>query len=83
MESVGGRPDSLATAARRAGDIAAYVELHIEQGKVLESEGVDIGMGTAQSAESRQPLAGEVGFTSQNPRRRPLTSIILKSERAK
>jgi N-carbamoyl-L-amino-acid hydrolase len=46
MESVGGRPDSLATSARRAGDIAAYVELHIEQGRVLESEGADIGIVT-------------------------------------
>lgn len=46
LESVGGRPDALATVARRPGDIAAYVELHIEQGRVLESEGVDIGIVT-------------------------------------
>jgi N-carbamoyl-L-amino-acid hydrolase len=29
---------------RRPGDIAAYLELHIEQGAVLEREGIDIGV---------------------------------------
>ena len=43
---VGGRPDALAEAARPRGAIAAYLEVHIEQGRVLESEGRDIGIVT-------------------------------------
>jgi beta-ureidopropionase / N-carbamoyl-L-amino-acid hydrolase len=44
IRAVGGDPDRLAGAARRPGDIQAYLELHIEQGGVLESKSVDIGV---------------------------------------
>jgi N-carbamoyl-L-amino-acid hydrolase len=43
IEAVGGRPDATATAARRPGEIAAYLELHIEQGRVLEQAGAPLG----------------------------------------
>jgi hydantoinase/carbamoylase family amidase len=33
--------------AARVGDIGAYLELHIEQGPVLEAEGIDIGVVTS------------------------------------
>lgn len=42
----GGDPARRATAVRRPGDLAAYLELHIEQGRVLESEGKEIGIVT-------------------------------------
>ena len=41
---VGGDPNRLELAARKPGDIAAFVELHIEQGAVLDEEDVDIGI---------------------------------------
>lgn len=41
---LGGDPDRLAAAQRRPGDVAAYLELHIEQGGILEAEGSDIGV---------------------------------------
>jgi N-carbamoyl-L-amino-acid hydrolase len=41
---IGGDPDRLAEARRRPGDLAAFLELHIEQGGVLEAERVDIGV---------------------------------------
>lgn len=41
---LGGDPNKLAEARRKKGDIAAYVELHIEQGAILESEKIDIGV---------------------------------------
>ncbi len=44
IESIGGRPDRIEEAARRRGDILAYVELHVEQGGVLESLGAPIGV---------------------------------------
>ncbi|MBD9597368.1 Zn-dependent hydrolase [Ensifer sp. ENS05] len=41
---VGGKRDELANALRT--DIAAFLELHIEQGRVLESGGTDVGLVT-------------------------------------
>lgn len=41
---LGGDPDDLAAARRRRDEIAAYVELHIEQGGILEATDVDIGV---------------------------------------
>ncbi|RYE29859.1 MAG: Zn-dependent hydrolase [Hyphomicrobiales bacterium] len=43
---VGGRPAELASVKRPAGGIAAYVEVHIEQGRVLENERIPIGIVT-------------------------------------
>ena len=41
---IGGDPATLSTARRRRGDIAAYLELHIEQGGILDSEKLNIGI---------------------------------------
>ncbi|WP_306223416.1 Zn-dependent hydrolase [Bosea beijingensis] len=43
---VGGRPAELASVQRPADGIAAYVEVHIEQGRVLENERIPIGIVT-------------------------------------
>ena len=44
IRRLGGEPDRLAEAVRAPGSIAAYVELHIEQGRVLERAEADIGV---------------------------------------
>jgi len=44
IRAIGGDPDRLAEAVRRPGEIAAFLELHIEQGGVLEAEGAQIGV---------------------------------------
>jgi N-carbamoyl-L-amino-acid hydrolase len=44
IRSVGGRPDALADAAWPPGVLAGYLELHIEQGPVLWTEGKQIGV---------------------------------------
>jgi N-carbamoyl-L-amino-acid hydrolase len=41
---IGGDPDRLASVRRKRGDIAAYLELHIEQGAFLDAERIDIGI---------------------------------------
>jgi N-carbamoyl-L-amino-acid hydrolase len=46
IRAIGGDPERLAEARRQPGDLAAFVELHIEQGAVLYDEGVDIGVVT-------------------------------------
>ena len=44
LEMVGGNWDQLLTAKRSRADIAAFVELHVEQGAVLERTGKEIGV---------------------------------------
>ncbi len=41
---IGGRPDRLLEAERRPGSLAAFLELHVEQGGVLDRRGIDIGV---------------------------------------
>jgi len=41
---IGGRPEALAEARVAPGDYRAYIELHIEQGAILEGRGLDIGV---------------------------------------
>jgi beta-ureidopropionase / N-carbamoyl-L-amino-acid hydrolase len=44
LEKVGGNWDQIHTAKRDGRDIAAFIELHVEQGGVLESQGAPIGI---------------------------------------
>ncbi len=44
IAAVGGSPDKLTNAVRKKGDFKAFIELHIEQGKILESRNIDIGV---------------------------------------
>lgn len=46
LRLVGGDPDKLNSVRRPPDSIAAYVEVHIEQGRVLENEGIRIGIVT-------------------------------------
>jgi N-carbamoyl-L-amino-acid hydrolase len=72
---VGGEPGRLPMAPRR--DIGAAFELHIEQGPVLEREGIDIGVVTAIVGITRLEVefrgsAGHAGTTPMQGRRDPL-----------
>lgn len=72
---VGGDPGKLPMAPRN--DIGAAFELHIEQGPVLEREGIDIGVVTAIVGITRlevefQGRAGHAGTTPMQGRRDPL-----------
>ncbi|HEX6650957.1 MAG TPA: M20 family metallo-hydrolase [Pyrinomonadaceae bacterium] len=44
IKFIGGDPSKLADVRRTKGDIAAYLELHIEQGNVLDTEKIKIGI---------------------------------------
>jgi N-carbamoyl-L-amino-acid hydrolase len=44
IRHLGGHPDRLAENRRAPGDIAGYVELHVEQGAILDREGIAIGV---------------------------------------
>lgn len=57
IRNAGGDPARIAAEARR--DIAAFLELHIEQGPVLETERVDIGVVTAIAGITRIEIVVE------------------------
>jgi len=44
IKFIGGDPTKLSNVKREKGSIAAYLELHIEQGGILEKERIDIGV---------------------------------------
>jgi N-carbamoyl-L-amino-acid hydrolase len=44
LKRIGGDPDRLAAAARPAGSLHAYLELHIEQGGILDAAHIPIGV---------------------------------------
>jgi N-carbamoyl-L-amino-acid hydrolase len=44
IKFIGGDPSKLADVRRKKGDIAAYLELHIEQGAILHTEKINIGV---------------------------------------
>jgi N-carbamoyl-L-amino-acid hydrolase len=44
IRHLGGHPDRLGDNRRAPGDIAGYVELHVEQGAILDREGIAIGV---------------------------------------
>jgi N-carbamoyl-L-amino-acid hydrolase len=44
MRFLGGNPNAIAEVAREQGEAAAYLELHIEQGAILDQRGIEIGV---------------------------------------
>jgi len=44
LRYLGGNPERLSENIRQAGDISSYVELHIEQGAILDKENISIGV---------------------------------------
>jgi len=41
---IGGNPNELERAIRKKGDLTAFVEVHVEQGAILDSKGLNIGV---------------------------------------
>src|SRR5262249_37630330 len=62
-------PDHLSRVKRKKSDVLAYAELHIEQGPVLEAEGLPVGVVTAINGFSplRVTLGGEAGPAGSVP----------------
>ncbi len=78
MAAFGLKPDAVRSAARRRSDILAFVEVHIEQGPVLEAEDLPVGVVTAISGASRflvelEGMAGHAGTVPMRLRRDALT----------
>jgi len=76
---VGGDPERLADARRRTADIAAYLELHIEQGAILDTGGISIGVvegivGIKRWNVTVEGFANHAGTTPMDARRDALVS---------
>jgi allantoate deiminase len=76
LAAFGGDPDAIAAAARRPEDVLAFLEAHIEQGPVLEAEGLALGVVTAIAAQKRlmvriEGVAGHAGTTPMALRNDP------------
>lgn len=84
---LGGDPAALDTARRRPGDVAAYLELHIEQGGTLERAHVDIGVvegivGIWQWTVTVDGAANHAGTTPMDQRQDALLSAARFVEMA-
>ncbi|HIW35020.1 MAG TPA: Zn-dependent hydrolase [Candidatus Paenibacillus intestinavium] len=69
MRSAGYSPEHIDQAARASSDIKCYVELHIEQGKVLESLNQPVGIvtGIAGPLWQQFTLTGQAGHAGATP----------------
>ncbi|HEY7640570.1 MAG TPA: Zn-dependent hydrolase [Steroidobacteraceae bacterium] len=79
IRAVGGDPDRLAEAERKPGDLTAYIELHIEQGAILEESDIDIGVvegivGIRWWDVTIQGVANHAGTTPMNRRHDAMVS---------
>ena len=79
IRHVGGDPDRLELAVRRPGELAAFIELHIEQGAILHEAGIDIGVvegivGIRWWDVTIEGMANHAGTTPMNRRRDALVS---------
>jgi len=77
MTAAGYDVNKLASAARTPEQIKGYIELHIEQGKVLETQDAPVGIVTGIAGPlwmqfTLQGQAGHAGATPMNMRRDPL-----------
>jgi N-carbamoyl-L-amino-acid hydrolase len=69
LESLGGRPAGVTAEARQAGDIAAYLELHIEQGPVLDQRSIPLAAVTGIAGIRRLTVvvSGEANHAGTTP----------------
>jgi allantoate deiminase len=89
MRAFGLDPVQIGAAARRREDILAYAELHIEQGPVLEAEGLPVGVVTAINGATRfavevDGMAGHAGTVPMSLRQDALAAAaecVLAVER--
>ncbi|MDP9198940.1 MAG: Zn-dependent hydrolase [Pseudomonadota bacterium] len=79
IRAVGGDPDRLESSQRKAGDLKAFIELHIEQGAILDEEDLDIGVvegivGIRWWDITVAGVANHAGTTPMNKRRDAMVS---------
>ncbi len=89
LATIGGDPEGIECAAWRPDEVLAYVELHIEQGPVLEAAGIPVGVVTGIVGIERvrarfDGAAGHAGTTPMRARHDALCAaaeVVLAVER--
>ena len=89
IRRLGGDPDRVAEARHGPGSVAAYVELHIEQGGILDRSGIQIGIvegivGINQYDVTIRGFANHAGTTPMDQRRNALLAaaeLVLAVDR--
>ncbi|OKL37479.1 Zn-dependent hydrolase [Domibacillus mangrovi] len=78
MQEAGLHPNEINKAARQPETVKAYVELHIEQGKVLERAGQPAGIvtGIAGPLWTRWTIEGEAGHAGATPMNQRKDSLM-------
>jgi beta-ureidopropionase / N-carbamoyl-L-amino-acid hydrolase len=79
VKAIGGNPDSIKRIAIKKGELTAFVELHIEQGGILEKENIQIGVvkgiiGIVHWDVTVEGVANHAGTTPMNLRHDALLS---------
>lgn len=69
IKSVGGAPQRIAEVQRAEGSVAAYLEVHIEQARALESAGLPLGVvtGIAAIIRERIKIRGQTDHAGATP----------------
>jgi N-carbamoyl-L-amino-acid hydrolase len=82
LAKLGGRPAALAAEARKPGDIAAYLEMHIEQGPVLEQEGIPLAAVTGIAGIRRfyVVVEGEINHAGTTPMALRKDALVAASQ---
>ncbi len=82
LEDFGGRPDDIAAEARGKDAARAYLELHIEQGPVLEQNDAAVGIVTGICGIERNSVSfgGETGHAGTVPMEGRRDALVAASE---
>jgi len=89
IRRIGGDPDRIADAKRERGEVAAYLELHVEQGRILYDQGIQVGVvegivGIHQYDVTIEGFANHAGTTPMNIRKNAMLTaaeIVLTVDR--
>ena len=84
IRRLGGDPDRIEDAARKPGELKAFVELHIEQGAILYEEGIDIGVveGIVGIRWWDITVEGEANHAGTTPMNRRTDAMVTAAELA-
>lgn len=82
MQDAGFQPDNLSEPTIDLDRIAGFIELHIEQGRVLEEENKDVGVVSSIRAPSRYrvTVTGEYDHSGATPMRMRRDALVAASE---
>ena len=82
LRAFGLDPSQINTAAKRSEDVIAYLELHIEQGPVLESKDEPVGVVTAIAGATRRlvTLSGVAGHAGTVPMDHRQDALLAAAE---